>query len=68
MALTLSYAVTDHAAQGRIVHTGLAVMTGTEDRQQAYFALTRGTTSSVRAARVCGVLELALGVLGHPRT
>jgi hypothetical protein len=36
------YAVTDHAAQGRTVHTGLAVITGTEDRQHAYVALTRG--------------------------
>ena len=39
----LGYAVTDHAAQGRTVHTGLAVITGTEDRQHAYVALTRGT-------------------------
>src|SRR5205823_4295829 len=36
----LGYAVTDHAAQGRTVHTGLAVITGTEDRQHAYVALT----------------------------
>ena len=40
----LGYAVTDHVAQGRTVHTGLAVVTGTEDRQHAYVALTRGTT------------------------
>jgi hypothetical protein len=39
----LGYEVTDHAAQGRTVHTGLAVITGTEDRQHAYVALTRGT-------------------------
>ncbi len=39
----LGYAVTDYAAQGRTVHTGLAVITGTEDRQHAYVALTRGT-------------------------
>jgi AAA domain len=39
----LGYAVTDHGAQGRTVHTGLAVITGTEDRQHAYVALTRGT-------------------------
>ena len=39
----LGYAVTDHAAQGRTVHTGLAVFTGSEDRQHAYVALTRGT-------------------------
>jgi AAA domain len=39
----LGYAVTDHVAQGRTVHTGLAVITGTEDRQHAYVVLTRGT-------------------------
>jgi hypothetical protein len=39
----LGYAVTDHTAQGRTVHTGLAVLSGTEDRQDAYVALTRGT-------------------------
>jgi hypothetical protein len=39
----IGYAVTDHAAQGRTVHTGLAVFAGSEDRQHAYVALTRGT-------------------------
>jgi AAA domain/TrwC relaxase len=39
----LGYAVTDHIAQSRTVHTGLAVITGAEDRQHAYVALTRGT-------------------------
>jgi hypothetical protein len=39
----LGYAVTDHVAQSRTVHTGLAIITGTEDRQHAYVALTRGT-------------------------
>jgi hypothetical protein len=43
----LGYAVTDHAAQGRTVHTGLAVITGTEDRQHAYVALTRGTDTNI---------------------
>jgi hypothetical protein len=42
----LGYAVTDHVAQGRTVHTGLAVITGTEDRQHAYVALTRGTNDN----------------------
>jgi TrwC relaxase/AAA domain len=42
----LGYAVTDHAAQGRTVRTGLAVITGTEDRQHAYVALTRGTDAN----------------------
>ena len=43
----LGYAVTDHAAQSRTVHTGLAVITGTEDRQHAYVALTRGTDTNM---------------------
>ncbi len=43
----LGYAVTDHVAQGRTVTAGLAVITGTEDRQHAYVALTRGTTTNL---------------------
>jgi conjugative relaxase-like TrwC/TraI family protein len=43
----LGYAVTDHNAQGRTVHTGLAVIAGTEDRQHAYVALSRGTDVNV---------------------
>ena len=43
----LGYAVTDHAAQGRTVHTGLAVITGIEDRQHGYVALTRGTDANI---------------------
>jgi len=39
----LGYAVTDHVAMGPTVTAGLAVITGTEDRQHAYVALTRGT-------------------------
>jgi AAA domain/TrwC relaxase len=39
----LGYAVTDHVAQSRTVHTGLAVIAGTEDRQHTYVALSRGT-------------------------
>ncbi len=46
----LGYAVTDHVAQGRTVHTGLAVITGTEDRQHAYVALTRGTDANLAYA------------------
>ena len=42
----LGYAVTDHVAMGRTVHTGLAVMTGTEDRQHGYVALSRGTDAN----------------------
>jgi hypothetical protein len=43
----LGYAVTDHAAQSRTVHTGLVVITGTEDRQHAYVALSRGTDANL---------------------
>ena len=43
----LGYAVTDHVAQGRTVTVGLAVITGTEDRQHAYVALIRGTDANV---------------------
>jgi hypothetical protein len=43
----LGYAVTDHTAQGRTVHTGLAVITGNEDRQHAYVGLTRGTDTNI---------------------
>jgi len=39
----LGYAVTDHTAQGRTVHTGLAVITGTEDRQHAAGGAIPGT-------------------------
>src|SRR6516165_2221160 len=43
----LGYAVTDHVAMGRTVTAGLAVITGTEDRQHAYVALTRGTDANL---------------------
>ena len=39
----LGYAVTDHAAQSRTVTAGLTVITGNEDRQHDYVALSRGT-------------------------
>jgi conjugative relaxase-like TrwC/TraI family protein len=42
----LGYAVTDHVAMGRTVHAGLAVITGTEDRQHGYVALSRGTDAN----------------------
>ncbi len=42
----LGYAVTDHVAQSRTVHTGLTLITGTEDRQHAYVALSRGTENN----------------------
>jgi conjugative relaxase-like TrwC/TraI family protein len=43
----LGYAITDHAAQGRTVHTGLAVITGIEERQHAYVAMSRGTDINI---------------------
>jgi hypothetical protein len=43
----LGYAVTDHAAQSRTVHTGLQLITGTETRQQAYVGLSRGTATNI---------------------
>ena len=39
----LAYAVTGHSAQGATVHTGIALVTGTENRQWLYPAMTRGT-------------------------
>jgi hypothetical protein len=51
----LAYAVTGHSAQGATVHTGIALITGTEDRQWLYPAMTRGTACKTgdhdRAAR-----------------
>jgi conjugative relaxase-like TrwC/TraI family protein len=47
----LGYAVTDHAAQSRTVHTALQLVTGTETRQQAYVGISRGTHANI--ALVC---------------
>ena len=43
----LAYAVTGHSAQGATVHTGIVLVTGTEDRQWLYPAMTRGTDMNV---------------------
>ena len=43
----LAYAVTGHSAQGATVHTGIALVAGTEDRQRLYPALTRGTDTNL---------------------
>ena len=43
----LAYAVTGHSAQGATVHTGIALVTGTEDRQWLYPAMTRGTNANL---------------------
>ena len=61
----LGYAVTDHAAQGRTVHTGLALITGTEDRQHAYVALSRGTHHN--HAYVCTASPKRADIIPDPR-
>jgi hypothetical protein len=43
----LAYAVTGHSAQGGTVHTGIALVTGNEDRQWLYPAMTRGTDANL---------------------
>src|SRR6185312_1789763 len=43
----LAYAVTGHSAQGATVHTGIALIAGTEDRQWLYPAMTRGTDANL---------------------
>jgi hypothetical protein len=43
----LAYAVTGHSAQGATVHTGIALVAGTEDRQWLYPAMTRGTDTNL---------------------
>jgi hypothetical protein len=43
----LAYAITGHSAQGATVHTGIAVVTGSEDRQWLYPAMTRGTDANL---------------------
>jgi len=42
----LAYAVTGHSAQGG-VHTGITLVTGSEDRQWLYSAMTRGTENNM---------------------
>jgi hypothetical protein len=43
----LAYAVSGHSAQGGTVHTGITLVTGNEDRQWLYAALTRGTDTNL---------------------
>ncbi|MGH3221081.1 MAG: ATP-dependent DNA helicase [Streptosporangiaceae bacterium] len=43
----LAYAITGHSAQGGTVHTGIALVTGSEDRQWLYPAMTRGTEANL---------------------
>ena len=46
----LAYAVTGHSAQGRTVRVGIPVVTGTEERQWLYVAMTRGTDANTMIA------------------
>jgi ATP-dependent exoDNAse (exonuclease V) alpha subunit len=43
----LAYAITGHSAQGGTVHAGIALVTGSEDRQWLYPAMTRGTDANL---------------------
>jgi conjugative relaxase-like TrwC/TraI family protein len=43
----LAYATTGHSAQGGTVHTGITLVTGNEDRQWLYSAMTRGTHTNL---------------------
>ena len=43
----LAYAITGHSAQGATVHTGMVLVTGAEDRQWLYPAMTRGTNANL---------------------
>jgi hypothetical protein len=43
----LAYAITGHSAQGATVHTGIALVTGSEDRQWLYPAMTCGTDTNL---------------------
>jgi hypothetical protein len=42
-----AYAITGHAAQGATVHTAITLVSGTEDRQWLYPAMTRGTDTNM---------------------
>lgn len=46
----LGYAITGHSAQGRTVHSGIAVVSGSEDRQWLYVSMTRGRESNTAIA------------------
>jgi hypothetical protein len=43
----LAYAITGHSAQGGTVHTGIVLVTGSENRQWLYSALARGTENNM---------------------
>jgi hypothetical protein len=43
----LAYAITGHAAQGATVHTAITLVSGSEERQWLYPAMTRGTDTNL---------------------
>ena len=43
----LAYAITGHSAQGATVHTAITLVSGSEDRQWLYPAMTRGTDTNL---------------------
>ena len=43
----LAYAITGHVAQGATVHTAITLVSGSEDRQWLYPAMTRGTDTNM---------------------
>ena len=45
-AADLAYAITGHSAQGRTVSQGIALITGTETREWAYVAMSRGADAN----------------------
>jgi hypothetical protein len=60
----LAYAVTGHSAQGATVHTGIALVTGSEDRQWLYPAMTRGTDTNLAIVFTTPVLSGAENAYG----
>jgi hypothetical protein len=64
----LAYAVTGHSAQGGTVHTGITLVTGNEDRQWLYSALTRGTHNNLMfvSTRPAKVADPAPGTRAAP--
>jgi len=58
----LAYAITGHSAQGATVHTGIALVTGNEDRPWLYPAMTRGTDTNL--AFVFTILPVACRLVG----
>jgi hypothetical protein len=61
----LACAITGHSAQGATVHTGIALVTGSEDRQWLYPAMTRGTEVRMRLSRRVRRSHACRMLIGH---